>query len=71
MLCAAHMDTWRQVTYVVVPACCAFFAYTMSQSHHHDTGEKPKYSWMRMRNKAYPWGPCGLFEMKGCPEAEG
>ena len=68
----AHMNTWRQVSYAAIPLTTAFGVYTMAGAEHghEDVGEKPKYSYMRLRNKAYPWGKCGLFEINGCPESE-
>jgi cytochrome c oxidase subunit 6a len=36
---------------------------------HHHAAERPAYSYLRIRNKIFPWGgDCGLFEYGKCQE---
>jgi hypothetical protein len=46
------------------PSCSAGVAvYDLSQAHPHDE-EMPAYSYLHIRNKAFPWGDDGLWETK-------
>eukprot|EP00898_Chlorokybus_atmophyticus_P003079 jgi/Chlat1/3772/Chrsp259S03910 len=65
----AEMDKWRKLTYVGVVVTSIYMVYTLgfNQEHHGEHG-KPKYPYLHIRNKAFPWGPCGLFETH-CEEA--
>ncbi|KAF9930247.1 Cytochrome c oxidase subunit 6A, mitochondrial [Linnemannia zychae] len=64
-------ETWRKITiYVCAPAIVAASAnaYRLYQRHlahlEHEKAEgheRIKYPYMRIRNKAYPWGDDALF----------
>ncbi|KMZ64999.1 Cytochrome c oxidase [Zostera marina] len=65
---AAHDDAyetakWEKITYLGMVGCFLLGAYTLSKPHpHYD--EPPAYSYLHVRNKEFPWGPNGLFEVK-------
>ena len=60
---------WRTVTYFAVAGCGAMLVYTFTHEHgHHE--KPPAYPYLRIRNKQFPWGDCGLLE-KDCPSREG
>ncbi|KAL6779287.1 hypothetical protein ACKKBG_A11700 [Auxenochlorella protothecoides x Auxenochlorella symbiontica] len=58
-----EMNKWKIITYVAIPVCIAKGAYDLSHPAHHDA-EKPDYPFLHIRNKEFPWGPDGLFEVK-------
>lgn len=58
----AEMNKWRNITYLVVPGTVIFGAYTLLNEDHHGHHTAPKYSYLRIRSKEFPWGDCGLFE---------
>ncbi|GAQ79021.1 hypothetical protein KFL_000230020 [Klebsormidium nitens] len=67
----AEMAKWRNVSIAAVVACAGLTAYDLviaPEEHHHH--EKKKYSYLHIRNKAFPWGPCGLFEYDCNPDEE-
>ncbi|PIA46572.1 hypothetical protein AQUCO_01500250v1 [Aquilegia coerulea] len=54
---------WEKITYLGIATCTIFAIYTLSKGHPH-FDEPPAYSYMHIRNKEFPWGPDGLFEVK-------
>ncbi|RAL50613.1 hypothetical protein DM860_014555 [Cuscuta australis] len=60
---AAEASKWEKITYAGMVACSILAVVVLSKGHpHHD--ERPAYSYMHIRNKEFPWGPDGLFEVK-------
>ncbi|PSR87885.1 Cytochrome c oxidase subunit 6a like [Actinidia chinensis var. chinensis] len=66
---SAHHDDayetakWEKITYAAIVACSTLAIYNLSKGHpHHE--EPPAYPYMHIRNKEFPWGPDGLFEVK-------
>mmetsp|Transcript_20322 Transcript_20322/g.48412 ORF Transcript_20322/g.48412 Transcript_20322/m.48412 type:complete len:108 (+) Transcript_20322:130-453(+) len=59
----AECNKWRTVSLIAAPACLALSAYFMAQPHEHFE-EPPEYSYLRVRNKEFPWGDCALFDTK-------
>ncbi|EYU41359.1 hypothetical protein ABFS82_12G023500 [Erythranthe guttata] len=60
---AAEASKWEKITYVGIAACTCLAAFILSKGHpHHD--EPPAYPFLHIRNKEFPWGPDGLFEVK-------
>ncbi|XP_072958471.1 cytochrome c oxidase subunit 6a, mitochondrial [Typha angustifolia] len=54
---------WEKITYAGIVSCTALAAYNLSKGHpHHE--EPPPYPYLHIRNKEFPWGPDGLFEVK-------
>ncbi|XP_059624081.1 cytochrome c oxidase subunit 6a, mitochondrial-like [Cornus florida] len=54
---------WEKITYAGIIGCSIFAFYNLSKGHpHHE--EPPAYQYMHIRNKEFPWGPDGLFEVK-------
>ncbi|XP_010531320.1 PREDICTED: cytochrome c oxidase subunit 6a, mitochondrial-like [Tarenaya hassleriana] len=54
---------WEKITYLGIASCTALALYNLSKGHpHYD--EPPAYPYLHMRNKEFPWGPDGLFEVK-------
>ncbi|XP_010526694.1 PREDICTED: cytochrome c oxidase subunit 6a, mitochondrial-like [Tarenaya hassleriana] len=54
---------WEKITYLGIAACAALALYNLSKGHpHYD--EPPAYPYLHIRNKEFPWGPDGLFEVK-------
>ena len=44
-------------------------ASIFANMEHHHAAERPAYSYLRIRNKIFPWGgDCGLFEYGKCQE---
>ncbi|BBM97629.1 cytochrome c oxidase subunit 6a [Marchantia polymorpha subsp. ruderalis] len=65
---AQHEDAeetvkWRNITILGYIGCTLLGAYTLIGGEHHNE-ERPEYSYLRIRNKEFPWGPDGLFEYK-------
>ncbi len=60
----AEMSKWRTVTFLAVPACCAFGVYTFASAEHGHGEEQPAYSYLKRRSREqWPWGgDLGLFE---------
>ncbi|KAJ4966271.1 hypothetical protein NE237_018120 [Protea cynaroides] len=54
---------WEKITYAGIVSCTVLAIYNLSQGHPHFE-EEPKYSYLHVRNKEFPWGPDGLFETK-------
>ncbi|OAE23457.1 hypothetical protein AXG93_285s1140 [Marchantia polymorpha subsp. ruderalis] len=54
---------WRNITILGYIGCTLLGAYTLIGGEHHNE-ERPEYSYLRIRNKEFPWGPDGLFEYK-------
>ncbi|CAI7793024.1 unnamed protein product [Closterium sp. NIES-53] len=53
---------WRNVTAVAIVGCFALGVYNFAGAAHHAKHERPAYPYLHIRNKEFPWGPCGLFE---------
>eukprot|EP00270_Netrium_digitus_P009536 TRINITY_DN28_c0_g1_i1.p1 TRINITY_DN28_c0_g1~~TRINITY_DN28_c0_g1_i1.p1 ORF type:complete len:116 (-),score=9.66 TRINITY_DN28_c0_g1_i1:345-662(-) len=53
---------WRNITALAYVLCVGVGIYTFVGQGHHEAHERPSYSYLRIRNKEFPWGPCGLFE---------
>ncbi|KAG7623272.1 Cytochrome c oxidase subunit VIa superfamily [Arabidopsis suecica] len=65
---AGHDDAyeaakWEKITYLGIASCTALAVYVLSKGHHHGE-DPPAYPHMHIRNKEFPWGPDGLFEVK-------
>ncbi|KAJ8769321.1 hypothetical protein K2173_002525 [Erythroxylum novogranatense] len=66
---SAHHDDaqeaakWEKITYVGIATCTLLAIYNLSKGHHH-FDEPPAYPYLHIRNKEFPWGPDGLFEIK-------
>ncbi|CAI8583530.1 unnamed protein product [Vicia faba] len=66
---SAHHDDayetakWEKITYLGIASCTALAAYILSKGHHHYDAP-PAYPYLHIRNKEFPWGPDGLFEIK-------
>ncbi|KAH6759907.1 cytochrome c oxidase-like protein [Perilla frutescens var. hirtella] len=60
---AAEASKWEKITYVGIVACTTLAIFNLSKGHpHYD--EPPAYPYLHIRNKEFPWGPDGLFEVK-------
>ncbi|KAF9622958.1 hypothetical protein IFM89_035673 [Coptis chinensis] len=54
---------WEKITYLGIASCTALAVYCLSKPHpHHE--DPPAYPYLHIRNKEFPWGPDGLFEVK-------
>ncbi|CAL0331214.1 unnamed protein product [Lupinus luteus] len=54
---------WEKITYLGIASCTVLAFYILSKGHpHHE--EPPAYPYLHIRNKEFPWGPDGLFEVK-------
>ncbi|KAI9074636.1 hypothetical protein K1719_043477 [Acacia pycnantha] len=54
---------WEKITYLGIATCTVLAIYNLSKGHpHHE--EPPAYPYLHIRNKEFPWGPDGLFEIK-------
>ncbi|XVF17455.1 hypothetical protein REPUB_Repub10bG0123500 [Reevesia pubescens] len=54
---------WEKITYLGAATCTVLAFYNLSKGHpHHE--EPPPYPHLHIRNKEFPWGPDGLFEVK-------
>uniref|UniRef100_A0A2P2JTT1 Cytochrome c oxidase subunit 6a n=1 Tax=Rhizophora mucronata TaxID=61149 RepID=A0A2P2JTT1_RHIMU len=66
---SAHHDDayeaakWEKITYLGIATCSILAIYNLSKGHHHSE-EPPPYPYLHVRNKEFPWGPDGLFEVK-------
>ena len=60
----AEMNKWRTVTFLAIPACCAFGVYSFANAEHGHGEEQPAYSYLKRRSREqWPWGgDLGLFE---------
>lgn len=56
-----EMSKWRLITLGAVPLCAALSIYHLTQGGHHHA-DVPKYPYMRVRHKEFPWGDCALFD---------
>jgi cytochrome c oxidase subunit 6a len=58
------MNKWRTVTFLAIPACCAFGVYSFANAEHGHGEEQPQYSYLKRRSREqWPWGgDLGLFE---------
>ncbi|KAG6397747.1 hypothetical protein SASPL_144208 [Salvia splendens] len=60
---AAEASKWEKITYLGIVACSSLAVFILSKSHaHYD--EPPAYPYLHIRNKEFPWGPDGLFEVE-------
>ncbi|KAL6222755.1 hypothetical protein ACLB2K_006146 [Fragaria x ananassa] len=65
---AGHDDAyetakWEKITYLGIFSCTGLAVYILSKGHHHYE-TPPPYPYLHIRNKEFPWGPDGLFEIK-------
>ncbi|CAI0405433.1 unnamed protein product [Linum tenue] len=60
---AKEASKWEKITYLGAASCTALAVYCLSKGHHH-FDEPPAYPYLHIRNKEFPWGPDGLFEVK-------
>ncbi|XP_022984430.1 cytochrome c oxidase subunit 6a, mitochondrial-like [Cucurbita maxima] len=65
---SAHDDAretakWEKITYAGIVSCSILAFYNLSKGHPHYE-EPPAYPYLHIRNKEFPWGPDGLFEVK-------
>ncbi|CAN0865006.1 Cytochrome c oxidase subunit 6a, mitochondrial [Linum grandiflorum] len=60
---AKEAAKWEKITYLGAASCSALAAYCLSKGHPHSE-EPPAYPYLHIRNKEFPWGPDGLFEVK-------
>ncbi|KAK9670109.1 hypothetical protein RND81_13G178000 [Saponaria officinalis] len=60
---AKESDKWEKITYLGIVSCTALACWILSKGHAH-FDEPPAYPHMHIRNKEFPWGPDGLFEIK-------
>eukprot|EP00466_Bigelowiella_natans_P019732 jgi/Bigna1/136989/aug1.37_g11697 len=62
------MAWWKKVTYASLPLVAGALAINtaLELMHHPHDGEGPVYSYMKIRNKPYPWGKgdCNFFDFK-------
>ncbi|GMI67993.1 hypothetical protein like AT4G37830 [Hibiscus trionum] len=54
---------WEKITYLGAATCTVLAIYNLSKGHPHYE-EPPAYPYLHIRNKEFPWGPDGLFEVK-------
>ena len=54
---------WEKITYLGIAACTFLAVWNLSKGHPHFE-EPPAYEYLHIRNKEFPWGPDGLFEVK-------
>eukprot|EP00850_Spirogloea_muscicola_P009719 SM000055S18253 [mRNA] locus=s55:366823:367834:- [translate_table: standard] len=59
---AAEAAKWRNVTFAALAGCIGLTTYNLVGREEHEHHDQPAYSYLHMRNKAFPWGPNGLFE---------
>ena len=55
------VSIWRPTSMGLGVALGIFIVYTLGTMKH-DHVEIPKYKYLHIRNKEFPWGPNGLFE---------
>ncbi|XP_076938500.1 cytochrome c oxidase subunit 6a, mitochondrial-like [Bidens hawaiensis] len=60
---AREAAKWEKITYVGAAACTILAIVNLSKGHPHFE-EPPAYPYLHIRNKEFPWGPDGLFEVK-------
>ncbi|KAG5241069.1 cytochrome oxidase [Salix suchowensis] len=54
---------WEKITYLGAASCTILAIYNLSRGHPHSE-TPPEYPYLHIRNKEFPWGPNGLFEVK-------
>ncbi|KAL8472826.1 hypothetical protein ACS0TY_029228 [Phlomoides rotata] len=60
---AAEAAKWEKISYLGIASCTILACYILSKGHpHHE--DPPPYPYLHIRNKEFPWGPDGLFEVK-------
>ncbi|CAN6910590.1 hypothetical protein Bca4012_086309 [Brassica carinata] len=60
---AYESGKWESIAYLGIFSCTLIAAYVLSEGHQHGE-DPPAYPYMHIRNKEFPWGPDGLFEVK-------
>ncbi|CAM8986627.1 hypothetical protein QQ045_007844 [Rhodiola kirilowii] len=60
---AREAAKWEKITYLGIATCTGLAIYHLSGEHPHFE-EPPPYPYLHIRNKEFPWGPDGLFEVK-------
>ncbi|GMH33092.1 hypothetical protein BSKO_00926 [Bryopsis sp. KO-2023] len=56
-----EMNKWRNISAVAIPTCLSLTVYTLAKGEHHHA-DVPKYPYLRIRSKEFPWGDCSLFD---------
>ncbi|XP_077217047.1 cytochrome c oxidase-like protein [Tasmannia lanceolata] len=54
---------WEKITYLGIASCTILAIFNLSKGHPHYP-DPPAYPYLHIRNKEFPWGPDGLFEVK-------
>ena len=57
---AAESLKWKHVSRAGVMGCILFYMFAIE--HPPAPQEQPKYEYLRVRTKDFPWGEKGLFE---------
>ncbi|GAA0174953.1 oxidase [Lithospermum erythrorhizon] len=60
---AREAAKWEKITYAGIVSCTILAVVNLSKGHPH-FDEQPAYPYLHIRNKEFPWGPDGLFEVK-------
>ncbi|KAG9130905.1 hypothetical protein Leryth_006671 [Lithospermum erythrorhizon] len=60
---AREASKWEKITYAGIVSCTILAVVNLSKGHPHFE-EQPAYPYLHIRNKEFPWGPDGLFEVK-------
>ncbi|GAA0150181.1 hypothetical protein Leryth_002358 [Lithospermum erythrorhizon] len=60
---AREAAKWEKITYAGIVSCTILAVVNLSKGHPHFE-EQPAYPYLHIRNKEFPWGPDGLFEVK-------
>ncbi|XP_074308963.1 cytochrome c oxidase subunit 6a, mitochondrial-like [Silene latifolia] len=60
---AKESSKWEKITYLGMVSCTGLAFWILSKGHPH-FDEPPAYPYMHIRNKEFPWGHDGLFEVK-------
>jgi hypothetical protein len=60
------MATWTYMSYAMSAASVSAFVYSFIIAGHDHHDHPPKYEYLSMRLKPFPWGPsdCALFDRK-------
>lgn len=62
---ASQVTYWMYAAFFGAFVCVSYTAYLyQAGAFHHviDYDSLPKYPYLRIRQKSYPWGDCGLLE---------
>lgn len=63
------MQRWTYISYGMIALTGAFGAVQLMATHGHEHDHAPKYAYLKMRTKPFPWqySGCDLFDSK-CKE---